>query len=55
MSKVFTTPSLSIEELEARQELSVIAPGDMATEAVKKEGDGRCGGDKEAPIDVTVG
>jgi len=54
VSKVFNTPSFSIEELEARQELSVVAPGDLATEAVKKDGDDRCDGDKEAPIDISA-
>ncbi|NUO02990.1 MAG: hypothetical protein HUU01_20470 [Saprospiraceae bacterium] len=55
MNQLFNAPSFSIEELEARQELSIVAPGDLATEAVKKDGDDRCDGDKEAPIDVTVG
>jgi len=40
--KLFNAPSISIQELEARHELSVVAPGDLATEAVKKEPVGRC-------------
>ncbi len=50
--KLFSTPSISVEELEARHELSVVAPGDLATEAVKKDGDHRCGGTVDVPIEV---
>ncbi len=50
--KLFSTPSISVEELEARHELSVVAPGDLATEAVKKDGDRRCGGDVDVPIEI---
>ena len=35
--KLFNAPSISIQELEARHELSVAAPGDLANEALKKE------------------
>jgi len=54
MSQVINTPSLSVEELETRHELSIVAPGDLATEAIKKDGDDRCDGDTKAPIDVTA-
>ncbi len=50
--RVFSTHEISVEELEARHELSVVAPGDLATEAVKKDGDRRCGGDVDVPIEI---
>ncbi len=50
--KLFNAPSISVQELEARHELSVVAPGDLATEAVKKDGDYRCGGTVDVPIEV---
>jgi|GEM_PF-1906367 len=50
--KLFNAPSISVQELEARHELSVVAPGDLATEAVKKDGDYRCGGEVDVPIEV---
>ncbi len=53
MNQVFNTPSISIEELESRHELSIVAPGDLATEAVKKDGEERCGGKVETPITIS--
>ncbi|NUN99862.1 MAG: hypothetical protein HUU01_04515 [Saprospiraceae bacterium] len=54
MNQTIKTPAFSVEELETRHELSIIAPGDLATEAVKKDGEDRCDGDKEAPVTVNV-
>ena len=60
MKKVFNAPALSIEELETRQELSVIVPGELGLEVKKKDpcvrdpysDECRCSGD--APIDISA-
>ncbi len=53
--KLFNAPSISIQELETRHELSVVvAPGDLATEAIKKQPVGRCGYDQDFPVEVVA-
>ena len=54
MSKeVFTKEGFNIQELEARHELSIVAPGDLAAEAAKKGGDERCSGNS-GEVDLSL-
>ena len=55
MSKELFKNGLNIQELEERQELSIVVPGDLAAEAAKKDGDNRCSGNEgelEVPVEV---
>ena len=53
MSKKLFEVGLKVQELEARQEMSVVVPGDLAAEAAKKDGEGRCS-DNEGTLEVPV-